>query len=48
MKFNENFKNNRFQNPYLGPSYSNKFIQDTIIDEIKNNKDIEKIYFEEF
>ena len=48
MKFNENFKNNRFENPYLGPSYSNKFIQDTIIDEIKSNNDVEKIYFEEF
>jgi carbamoyltransferase len=48
MKFNENFKNNRFKNPYLGPSYSNKFIQDTIIDEIKSNNDVEKIYFEEF
>lgn len=47
MKYNKNFKNNKFTNPYLGPSYSNKFIKDTIIDDIKDNN-IEVIYFEEF
>jgi len=48
MKFNKNFKNNRFINPYLGPSYSNEFIKDTIINEVNGNNNIKVIYFEEF
>ena len=48
MKFNKNFKNNKFINPYLGPSYSNEFIKDTIINEVNGNNNIKVIYFEEF
>ena len=48
MKFNKNFKNNKFINPYLGPSYSNEFIKDTIINEVNGNDNIKVIYFEEF
>ena len=48
MKFNKNFKNNRFINPYLGPSYSNEFIKDTIINKVNTNSNIKVIYFEEF
>jgi len=48
MKFNKNFKNNKFKNPYLGPSYSNEFIKDTIINEVNGNDNIKVIYFEEF
>jgi len=48
MKYNKNFKNNKFVNPYLGPSYSNEFIKDTIINKVNTNSNIKVIYFEEF
>ena len=48
MKYNKNFKNNKFVNPYLGPSYSNEFIKDTIINKVNPNSNIKVIYFEEF
>ena len=32
MKFNKNFINENFKNPYLGPSYSNEFIKKSIIE----------------